>query len=126
MKIRIQGHSIRLRLQKKEVQLLFDTGMIQEETQLGSAAQDTWRYALQCAHDVSVLDVVYEPQRLLVQISPELAQELAETDRVGIDHTIERSGVPSLSVLVEKDFKCLTPRAEDADAYPHPETHHCT
>ena len=125
MKIRILAHSIRLRLQQNEVQLLHSRGQIEEETQLGPSLDDAWRYTLKKSDSVSIVEVTYNRNRLLVQINPKLVRELAETDRIGIEHEIIRTDVPSLFVLIEKDFKCLTPRDEDEDGYPHPESHSC-
>ena len=121
MKLRIQKNSIRLRLKQGEVEKIVAGQIIGEQTcfpgsmltyRLGVADGDNFS----AKFDGGTMDI-YVP-------AAEIAQ-WANSDQVSIFAELPAAGAEVLSILIEKDFKCLAPgdhRAceDDLDTYPHP------
>ena len=127
MKLRIRGNSIRLRLVKTEVERLADGQQVLETTRLGPGPADKLTYSLGIHLDNAPVQVCWAPGNLGVTVAGELAKELAETQRVTLEQDLT-FGDESLKVLIEKDFKCLTPRTEEdeTDHFENPqESHGC-
>ena len=124
MKLRLLGNSIRIRIQQKELATLAIEGFIKETLSLGPLPANTFSYSLERSSRSHELDAHFEGNCMSVFISSSLVQELVETDRVGVKFQKPLTDGKSLSILVEKDFKCLTPREEDSDAFPHPSAEH--
>ena len=114
MKLRIRGNTVRVRLTQTEVSALADHGYLEEITDFGHG-------------QILVLSLIApeasRPQATFVNGTIEIAlpsddvRDWADSDRVEIAGESE-----TLRILIEKDFKCLTPRDgdEDADTFPHP------
>ena len=127
MKLRIQGNSIRLRIQQQELLALHASGRVIERVEFGVTPAEQLEYVLEQTV-IDELSVSFVAGRLVVHIPAAVVAEMVDTDRVGISGEVVLSENKTLSVLVEKDFKCLTPRADDIDAFPHPEAdigHRC-
>ncbi len=118
MKLRILRDSIRLRLTQGEVARIADGDAVSETTSLGAGVQ--FEYALE-AGAVSAMTAAMANQRLVVTVPDEALADWAKGDDVAVKCAVSESGP---SILVEKDFACLTPRegSDDDDAYPHPKT----
>lgn len=127
MKLRIRGNSIRLRLLQGEVATLGELGKVQETTRLGPAKSDVLTYAL-CTHgDNDDVSVQWKSGDLQVSIQQALAQEFFNTNQVSIAATLNFSD-EVLTVLIEKDFRCLTdrPGEDESDNFENPqEKHEC-
>jgi hypothetical protein len=121
MKIRIQGNTIRLRLSQGEVNALNEVGQVEESIQFGATPQETLRYTLQKA-DVREMGVSYAGHEMKVFVPAGLVCAWAETDQVGLEQEMNLGEGKSLRILVEKDFKCLTPRQgeDENDNFPNP------
>ena len=117
MKLRIQGDSIRLRLTQSEVARFAETGRVEATTHFG--AGDALTYALRAA-DVDTLDAAFGGGRLTVLVPRAWAATWADSDEVGIEGARRCDG-RTLALLVEKDFECLHRRADEPDAFPHPD-----
>ncbi|HEU4628708.1 MAG TPA: hypothetical protein VFS08_03155 [Gemmatimonadaceae bacterium] len=124
MKLRLKGDTLRLRLSRGEVATLAARGRVDEATRLGPAPGDTLRYLLERSPDATAVGARLEAGTIVVTLPEAVARQWIETDDVGISSVqsfaTEGDGTGELRILVEKDFACLTPRAEDADAFPHP------
>ena len=122
MKLRIRGNSVRLRLTQTEVKKLTEEGIVEEKTEFGNG--QVLVYAVSSSNQIKSVTASFENNRLDILLPNEAAQNWAENEEVGISESLG-----SLQILVEKDFKCLTPRAgdEDSDTFPHPneKTHNC-
>lgn len=114
MKLRIQDSSLRLRLTRKEVATFAATGRVAAETHFPSGQQLT--YALEVSRSEERLAAIFEDSSITVRVPEVLVGEWAHTDKVGLE---EHSG---MTILVEKDFKCLHGPAHriDADGFPNP------
>lgn len=113
MKLRIKGNSVRLRLTQSEVAKLSADGVVSETVSFGDRALG---YEIRTDGDAADVSVDLEGFSIVVFV-PEMAlNDWAKSDAVSIEH----HGTPS--VLIEKDFACLSERKneDDADAFPNP------
>ncbi|MFN7998481.1 MAG: hypothetical protein U0Q18_32970 [Bryobacteraceae bacterium] len=114
MKLRIQGNSLRFRLTRSEVATLDEGGLIAETTHFGIGHPLTYR--LRKKTDGVGVRAELADGVITVSAPAGEVHKWATSDEVGIT---ARDGV--LRIAIEKDFRCLTHRDEDAaDAYPHP------
>ncbi len=121
MKLRLLDNSIRIRIQQKELDSLHREGYIESVTNINPVNDQYFRYRLQI--DVSAVQLVakLENNTLTVGINPEAVETLVQTNQVGVSSENETIHAETLCILVEKDFKCLTPRSGEEDAFPHPD-----
>jgi hypothetical protein len=113
MKMRLRGNSIRLRLTRSEVARLLETGRVEERVEFGAGAALT--YAIESREGADAAFATLEPHRVTVVVPSGVARRFAESEDVGF-----HGSQGALKLLVEKDWQCLAPREEDADAFPHP------
>lgn len=116
MKLRILRDSIRLRLTRGEVARLGAGESIVETTSLGEGAG--FEYAL-TPGKTDAMAASMGDRRLTVTAPANALADWAASDAVGVDCPVNKSGP---SILIEKDFACLSPRdgEDDVDTYPHP------
>jgi hypothetical protein len=121
MKLRIKGNSLRLRLQRSEIAALQETGEVADQITFGPAAHQTLRYMIEVGEG-DTIEVIYVPATLRVRMPRTDVETWATTDRVGFEATLENGTDDPLSVLLEKDFKCLVdrPGEDETDAYENP------
>lgn len=120
MKLRTRAGSIRLRLGQREVARLAEEGAVEEAIVIGPGPEDrlVYRLALDDAQP-ELARARLAGARLEVRLAAAEARRWATGADVGLE-AVQGSGPTALAILVEKDFACLEPRGEDADAYPHP------
>ncbi len=121
MKLRIRGDSIRLRLKRGEVDQLAAGTSIVEQTHFPGAVL-TYRLDVS---DNSSISATFNNGSLVISLPRSKVLDWASTDEVSLFAEQEISGSNSLSVLIEKDFKCLEPGhhrgcEDDEDTFPHP------
>src|SRR5580693_676681 len=122
MKLRLKGNSIRVRLDRRDIERLFDEGHIDDAVQFGPGL--AFSYVVRAAPAPRERPrVSYTDGRLTIQIDPVDVEERLSGDRVGFDHLQDVEG-GVVRVLVEKDFACidrpLGEEADDAYAFPNP------
>lgn len=117
MKLRIQGNSLRLRLNQSEVAQFSKTGFVEDSVQFAPGI--SFAYALESLSSLSSPQALYENGWLRVQIPAAEATDWARSDRVGIsgDQLVDSS--KRLTILIEKDFQCVHGE-RDPHAYPNP------
>jgi hypothetical protein len=122
MKLRVTKNSIRLRLSQTDVERFRETGLVDEELVIAPGISGSLTYRLARGNG-SAVSATLEGTILTVSIPADEADDWTATDRVGIEGSQPGDNGPSLSILIEKDFACLTPRAgdDDKDTFPHPE-----
>jgi hypothetical protein len=116
MKLRLHGNSVRLRLTRPDVERLRQAGVVEEPVEFGSG--EVLAYRLQSRQQPGPVEALFRDGVMTVTVPEEAAQPWAGSDEVGL---YARNG--SLSISIEKDFRCLTRPLEDErerDAYPHP------
>jgi hypothetical protein len=120
MKLSIHGNSVRLRLSRTDVQLFGRNGHIHDEVQFAPGSR--LLYALESTTLVEEVEARYDDGTILVLVPVKVAQEWIGSDRVGISF----AGPVGLSLLIEKDFRCLhrepSGELDDVDAFPNPLT----
>ena len=122
MKLRLKGNSIRVRLDRRDIEGLVDQGRIDDALRFGPG--QVFSYAVEVG--VAPRDrpkASYADGRLTIRIDPEDVEEWLASERVGFDHQqVVDGGV--VRVLLEKDFACidrpLDEEADDAYAFPNP------
>ncbi len=125
MKLRTRAGSLRLRLTRGEVDALASRGLVEESVVVGPGGDGRLVYALVASTAARDVTARLAGARITVELPAALAREWAASEQVGIE-AVQAVGsgdaATTLTILVEKDFACLAPRAgeDDADAYPHP------
>ena len=119
MKLRIQDNSIRFRLTRTEVDALRAEGSVNAKVCFPDGAG--LEYSLETSSLTGQPRAQYSADRLVVQIPQATARQWAATEEVSITgaQPLEDG---ELSILIEKDFACLTPREgeDESDMFPHP------
>ena len=119
MKLRIQDNSIRLRLTRSEVDDVSAEGSVTASISFPNGAR--FEYSLESSSLTGQPRAQFSTDRLVVQIPQAMVRRWAVTEEVSITgaQPLEDG---ELSILVEKDFACLTPREgeDESDMFPHP------
>jgi hypothetical protein len=122
MKLRIKGNSVRVRLDRRDLEGLIAHGRIEDAVRFGQG--QAFRYTVEVGSAPRERPrVCYDAGRLLMRINPVDAESWLAGDRVGFDHDQAVDG-GVLRVILEKDFACIDrPAGEEADdafAFPNP------
>jgi len=120
VKLRIHRNSLRLRLNRSDIEQFRKTGICAESLRFGSNSQLT--YTLESSSRWTVMEARYDQDCIRVLLPLDMAREWADSDQVSLSlHRADDSG-PSL--LIEKDFQCLHSDernpSRDADSFPNP------
>jgi len=121
MKIRIKDSSIRFRLSESEVKRLYKKGKVTSKCQFGTSS--AFKYSVVAKKDTNpdYLCVHLKNSHIKIELSAVDVKEWYKTDLEGFDSEMDNGTEGGLYVLIEKDWQCLTPRAEDeGDLYPNP------
>ena len=114
------ANSIRLRLSQTEVRNFSETGAVEETVTINRTLGQNLRYRLRRDDGINQTALSFENNCINVYVPASIADVWAATEQVGIEI---KSTNDRPSILVEKDFACLHPRAggEDVDSFPNPE-----
>ena len=120
MKLRIRGDSVRLRLTRTEVAALVASGHVSERMHLPGGRHFEYRLAVDPLLETP--GALMEQGALVVRLPKKMAESWAGSETVGIEAREANGKEEGLLILVEKDFPCLTPRAneDDSDAFARP------
>ncbi len=123
MKLRIRGNLIRFRLTQGEVEELGKRGQIEEAIEFGGSINEKLTYALVLSGTTAEIAAKYDSGKIAVLIPQAIADEWIGSDRIGISGEQILDKDKFLSILIEKDFACLTERAgeDESDNFPHPD-----
>lgn len=123
MKIRISGNSIRFRLKQTEVKRFAEDGEIKEEILFGMLPADKLSFILKARNSDS-FEITWESNIVMLQVPADVWAEWTNTDLVGFEKEIITGKGQTITILVEKDFKCLDGTdVDNEDAYPNPDQH---
>lgn len=121
MKIRIQNNSIRFRLSQTEVKDYGLNGACIGKTEFAQANTLIYRLA-----QATEFGATFNDKVITVILPEEEVKSWIASDQVSIRGELSLENEDILSILVEKDFKCLTERAEDeSDLFPNPNEENC-
>jgi hypothetical protein len=114
VKLRIDGDSIRFRLNRRDVETFAKNGRTEVSVHFEGS---TLRYVLESDDTAPGLTAEYEPGLIRVRVHAGLAAKWAGDEAVAMEATQGQ-----LHILIEKDFQCLHKGedARDPDAYPNP------
>jgi hypothetical protein len=124
MKLRLKGNSIRIRLDRRDIERLIDERYVDDAVRFGPGL--AFSYAVEIGPAPrGCPKAQYTEGRLTIQIDRDDAEEWFAGDRVGFDHQQPVDG-GVVRVLLEKDFACidrpLGEEPDDAYAFPNPST----
>lgn len=122
MKLRIRGNSIRFRLTQSEVEKLGTHGQVEETIEFGILPNEKLIYALVSSDKVDKINSKYDSGKIAVVIPKTIADEWINTEKVGIGSEKILDTGNTLSILIEKDFACLSerPDEDESDNFPNP------
>ena len=120
MKLRILGNSIRIRLSQDELSRLSETGQVSDAIVFGAGCQ--LGYSLEVDSELEVLRASFSDSQITVSLPKTVAETWTSTDQVSL-HGEQTLPEGELTILVEKDFRCLDPRLHEDESglFPHPE-----
>jgi hypothetical protein len=120
MKLRIHNGSLRLRLNRSDINQLQETGICAESLQFGTGSQLT--YTLEISSHFTVMEARYRQDRIRILLPLEIARKWTGSEQISLTLDSVVGGGPSL--LIEKDFRCLHSDerrpSDDADSFPNP------
>ncbi len=123
MKLRLKENTLRIRLSMTEVETLVGTRKISSRTAFpGSNFLET-KISLT---DVKLAQVYFENGCIDIALPQNMLNEWQINDQVGFQWAVSLDDGNELSILIEKDFRCLTerPGEDEVGLYPNPnETH---
>jgi uncharacterized protein DUF7009 len=121
VKLRLRGDTIRLRLTRSEVESIGAGRRVSETLHLPDGSE--FRYTLVAA---GANGVQMQRESALVEIVIEIvasqAHSWATSEQVGYSGETPLQ-IGDVSLLIEKDFTCITPRIgeEESDTFPNPQ-----
>lgn len=120
MKLRIRDNTVRLRLERGEVDNLRDNGLVTACTAFPGGRE--FRYAVESTPASVNPGAFFSENTLTVRLPETMVLGWANSEQVSIAGEQRLDDGSPLAILVEKDFACLAPREgeDDADMYPHP------
>lgn len=119
MKLRIKGNSIRFRLTQSEVKIVAQTGLVKDQIKFSDSI--SLEYEIKAATGLEYVEATYSEDKITLKVNESLIRDWAHSDQVTISSSLDLSSNENLTILIEKDFKCLSPRNEDeSDMFPHP------
>jgi len=119
MKLRIKGNSIRFRLTQSEVKIVEQTGLVKDQIKFSNSI--SLEYEIKAATGLGYVVATYSENKITLKVNESLIRDWAHSDQVTISSSLDLSSNENLTILIEKDFKCLSPRDEDeSDMFPHP------
>ena len=100
---------------------LAESGAVRDSVDFGPGARLNYRIEV---GPVESLRASYAAQSIRVVVPTAMARKWAEPEEVAVQGEQPVTGDATLSILLEKDFACLTPREgeDDSDTFPNPDS----
>ena len=121
MKLRIRDNSLRLRLSRSEVDEIRDVGLLRAAVRFPNGAR--FAYVLESSPASVAPTAEYADNVILIKLPESAVHRWADSDEIAIasDEVVGNDDV--LTLLIEKDFACLSPRdgEDESDMFAHPE-----
>ena len=112
MKLRLLDDSIRLRLSRDEVVTADEQGVVEGQTRFPDGSVFT--FALEALENASNPTASYARDRLVVKLpAPKISAWAKDDTAVSLHGELELPLGGQLKLLVEKDFRCVSPRADE-------------
>lgn len=115
MKLRVQGNSIRIRVNQAELKIFEKEGLLETTTQFD---QGILVYALVLSDKTVEVRSHFDGQKVEVIVPELIAKKWFEPTEIGFENSTQ----DSMKILVEKDFQCLhkRPNEDETDSFPNP------
>jgi hypothetical protein len=112
MKLRLLDDSIRLRLSRDEVAAAAERGVVEGRTRFPDGSVFT--FALEALQNRSDTSASYSSDRLVVKLpARDIAAWAKDGTAVSLHGELELPLGGPLKLLVEKDFRCVSPRDDE-------------
>ena len=112
MKLRLLDDSIRLRLSRDEVVAADEQGIVEGQT--GFPDGSVFTFALEALENSSAASASYTSDRMVVKLpAPKISAWAKDDSAVSLHGELELPLGGHLKVLVEKDFRCVSPRDDE-------------
>lgn len=112
MKLRLLDDSIRLRLSRDEVVAADEQGIVEGQTRFPDGSVFT--FALEALENSSAASASYTSDRMVVKLpAPKISAWAKDDSAVSLHDELELPRGGQLKVLVEKDFRCVSPRDDE-------------
>ncbi len=120
MKLRIRDNSVRLRLMRGEVETLQQQGVVAART--GFPGGREFRYEIESSPASVTPAAFFSDNVLTVRLPEATVLAWATTEQITIEGEQVLVDGDKLSILVEKDYACLTPREgeDESDMFRNP------
>ena len=120
MKLRIKGNSVRFRLSKSEVERFVKEGMLHETTNF---INNVFSYTVQSTEENTMTAELTHAGITLLVPSMQLLLWAGSNSQVGISEKMGIGNNATLSLLLEKDFKCIdaNPEEDQEDFFENPD-----
>src|SRR5262245_28852119 len=106
MKLRIKGNSVRLRLDRRDLAELVDTGRVDDAVRFGPGANQALSYAVELGpDDCNRSHIRYSSGQLVATVDRDQAVAWQQSELVGFDHQQQVEG-GVVRLIIEKDFAC--------------------
>ena len=122
MKLRLLDDSIRLRLSRNEVVAADEQGIVEGQTRFPDGS--VFRFALEALENSSDASASYASDRMVVKLpAPEISAWANDDAAVSLHGELELPLGGHLKLLVEKDFRCVSPRdgEDQSNLFQYPE-----
>ncbi len=121
MKLRLRGDTIRLRLTRSEVDAIGAGRSVSETLHLPDGSELKYTLTAGVSNSVQMLRESTQVE-IVVGIVSSQAHSWATSEQVGYSGE-KPLQIGTVSVLIEKDFTCITPRVgeEESDTFPNPQ-----
>jgi hypothetical protein len=122
MKLRIRGNSIRLRLGEREVAKLVDEGRVSDSIRFSAFPAGQLTYTVITSPDEKEIAAGFAQNEIRVTVPEDSGRLWANSELVGLNRVQQIGDEISLSILIEKDFRCLAPRPgeDESDSFANP------
>ena len=119
MKLRLRANSIRLRLSQGDLETLLRTGRVEERVEFPGGASMTYR--LERLPDAEPT-AEFAAGVVAIGFPAAMIERWSGPDEISMKHAQALGRDRVLTLLVEKDFQCLSPREgeDDSDLFPNP------
>jgi hypothetical protein len=126
MKLRLRGNSLRLRLDRTEIDQIGKGEIVVETCRFGPDPSARLSCFVEAVAQDAPLRANFHHGAISVYHSTAEAKRLIETNEVTVSASQDIGDGQILQITLEKDFVCLTPREgeDDTHAYPNPKLSH--
>lgn len=112
MKLRLLDDSIRLRLSRDEVVAADERGRVEGQTRFPDGT--VFKFALEALNNASAASASYTRDRMVVTLpAPNISAWAKDDTAVSLRGEAQLPHGGHLKILVEKDFRCVTPRTDE-------------